>query len=67
MDDRGVVGAVRRDVFRFAVDDHFTQGGDPDDSGVRHMSATSPSLGTSLHVGRGSLYANVATAFETPT
>ena len=58
---------LRYDHFRFAVEDRLTEG-DPDDSGARGMSALSPALG--LHVLLAPalhLFANVATAFETPT
>jgi iron complex outermembrane recepter protein len=60
------LAGIRYDRFRFAVDDRFVAG-DPDDSGSRVMSALSPSLGISVVAGRGRVYANLATAFETPT
>jgi iron complex outermembrane receptor protein len=63
-----VLAAARVDRARFAVDDRHVTPSDPDDSGERTMSAVSPSLGVSFAVGGGAtLYANVATAFETPT
>jgi len=62
-----LMAGARWDAFRFAADDRFTAG-DPDDSGTRTMNALSPSLGVSLRLaGDGLLYANLATAFETPT
>ena len=63
-----VLGSVRADRISFHVDDHLITATDPDDGGTRTMSAVSPSLGVSWTVApRYSLYANVATAFETPT
>ena len=58
---------LRRDHFAFSVTDRFTTG-DADDSGERTMHALSPTL--ALHVSPApglALFANVATAFETPT
>jgi iron complex outermembrane receptor protein len=58
---------VRYDVQRFEVDDHFTGDGD-DDSGIRTMSAASGHVGASYSLRPWLVpYANVATAFETPT
>jgi iron complex outermembrane receptor protein len=63
-----VLGSVRADRIRFHVNDHLVTPTDPDDGGTRTMSAVSPSLGVSWALApRYSLYANVATAFETPT
>ena len=60
--------AVRRDRVAFRVRDHFVTNTNVDDSGDRTLSATSPMFGL---VWRArpmlSFYANVATAFETPT
>lgn len=58
---------VRADVVKFEVRDHFFADG-RDDSGSRTMDAVSPIIGvlarlTPLH----SVYATVASAFETPT
>jgi iron complex outermembrane receptor protein len=58
---------VRADQVRFELQDHYLADG-RDDSGVRTLHAVSPMLGvaarlTPLH----SLYANVGSAFETPT
>ena len=58
---------VRADQVRFEVQDHYFSDG-RDDSGARTLHAVSPMLGiaarlTPLH----SLYANVGSAFETPT
>ncbi|MDB4950535.1 MAG: TonB-dependent receptor [Gemmatimonadetes bacterium] len=63
-----VLAAVRWDRHRFSVADRLTGPQDPDDSGARTMHAWSPTLGVSLRpAGALTLYANVATAFETPT
>ncbi len=60
--------AVRNDRVRFNVRDRFITATNADDSGNRTLSATSPMLGI---VWRArplfSVYANLATAFETPT
>jgi iron complex outermembrane receptor protein len=63
-----VLGAVRYDRFRFAVNDRLVSDANPDDSGARTMQRVSPALGVSFAATPAvSLYANVATAFETPT
>ncbi|HEX8392051.1 MAG TPA: TonB-dependent receptor [Longimicrobium sp.] len=63
-----LLGALRYDRFRFSVDDRLVAAGNPDDSGARTLSALSPALGISFALLRDvSVYANVATAFETPT
>ena len=63
-----VVGALRYDRFRFAVDDDLVAAGNPDDSGNRVMSAWSPSLGIHARLSESfSLYGNLATALTTPT
>jgi iron complex outermembrane receptor protein len=59
---------ARADYVRFSVDDHLIAGTNPDDSGERTLEAISPLVGlvarlSPLH----SVYANVSTAFETPT
>lgn len=62
-----LLGGLRYDHYRFSADDHFTRG-DPDDSGRVTMASASPSLGLSLRLAPPvNLYANVSTAFETPT
>jgi len=62
-----VLAATRVDRANFEVDDRRVTPDDPDDSGERTMSAVSPSVGLSYAAGGATLYANVATAFETPT
>lgn len=63
-----VLGAVRYDRFRFSVRDRLVSETNPDDSGARTMQRVSPALGVSFAAAPAvSVYANVATAFETPT
>jgi iron complex outermembrane receptor protein len=58
--------ALRADRVRVRVDDRF--GADGDQSGEASFAALSPSAGAVLALGdRLDLYANAATAFETPT
>ena len=62
------LASVRGDRVAFHVDDHLVTATDPDDGGSRTMSALSPSIGIAwMLTPRFSTYANVATAFETPT
>jgi iron complex outermembrane receptor protein len=62
------MGALRYDRFRFSVRDRLLSADNPDDSGARTMERWSPALGVSWAAAPAvSLYANVATAFETPT
>ncbi len=60
--------AVRHDRVAFHVADHFVSSANADDSGERTLEAVTPMFGV---VWRArpllSLYANVASAFETPT
>jgi len=63
-----VLGALRHDLFRFSVHDHFVTAADPDDSGARRMRAWSPSLGVSVSAAPWlAVYGNLATSFQTPT
>ena len=58
---------VRADQVRFEVQDHFLSDG-RDDSGNRTLHAISPMLGLAARLSQfHSLYANVGSAFETPT
>jgi iron complex outermembrane recepter protein len=60
--------ALRGDLVDFRVRDRFVTGGDPDDSGSRHLGAVSPSLGLLLDAAPGvALFANLAGGFDTPT
>lgn len=59
---------VRADAITFDVRDRLITPTDPDESGSRTMRAVSPHVGVLVPIGpRASLYANVASAFETPT
>lgn len=59
---------LRYDDIEFQVDDRYTQGGDPDDSGERSFSEVSGTVGTTYEIAPNqNLYATVGTAFETPT
>ena len=59
---------ARADVVRFRVDDQLIAGTNPDDSGERTLNAVSPLVGFVARLGAlHSAYANVSTAFETPT
>jgi iron complex outermembrane receptor protein len=63
-----VLGGARYDQFRFAAQDHFITPTNPDDSGIRRMSSTSPTLGLSYALlPVASIYGNVSSAFQTPT
>jgi iron complex outermembrane receptor protein len=62
------LGGVRYDQFRFGVQDHLINATNPDDSGIRWMSSTSPTFGMSYAVLPAlSLYANRSAGFQTPT
>ena len=64
---RVTLGA-RADYVRFRVDDHLIAARIPDDSGERTLNAISPLVGFVARLGSlHSAYANVSTAFETPT
>jgi iron complex outermembrane receptor protein len=59
---------LRADAIKFDVRDRLVTPTDPDESGSRTMRAVSPRAGISVPIGsRASVYANVASAFETPT
>jgi iron complex outermembrane receptor protein len=63
---RATVG-LRADRIRFELEDSF-RSDNRDDSGVRTMSAVSPMVGIAARLSPlHSFYANVASAFETPT
>jgi iron complex outermembrane receptor protein len=65
-DDLELSAALRYDEVRFDVEDHFLADGD--DSGDLRFSEWSPMLGLSwTSIAAATLYANVSTAFETPT
>jgi len=61
-----LAGARYSDV-RFKSDDHYVNAINPDDSGRRSFSHTSPVLGAVWHVlGTVNIYANYGQGFETP-
>jgi iron complex outermembrane recepter protein len=60
-------GGIRADYVRFELQDHFLSDG-RDDSGSRVLHAVSPMAGLVVRLSTlSSLYANVSSAFETPT
>jgi iron complex outermembrane receptor protein len=59
---------VRADNVRFEVVDRLISASNPDDSGERSLASVSPIVGLIARVSAlASLYANVSSAFETPT
>ena len=61
-------GGLRGDDVSFEVRDRLIGGGNPDDSGRRTLRAVTPYLGLVSRIGISqSLYANISSAFETPT
>ena len=59
---------VRGDNVAFEVRDRLIGNGNPDDSGRRTLRAITPYLGLVSMIGASqSIYANIASAFETPT
>src|SRR4051812_20198835 len=63
-----VTGGVRADAVRFRVEDRLITGSNPDDSGHRLLDAVSPMFGIVARLAQShSAYANVSSAFETPT
>jgi iron complex outermembrane receptor protein len=63
-----VSGGVRADNIRFEVRDRLLGGANPDDSGRRTLRAVTPYVGIVSKIAPDrSIYANVSSAFETPT
>jgi iron complex outermembrane receptor protein len=63
-----LAGGARRSNVRFTVRDAFVETGNPDDSGSRSYSATSPVLGVLYALSdSANVYASVGRGFETPT
>ncbi|HET8655644.1 MAG TPA: TonB-dependent receptor [Longimicrobiaceae bacterium] len=63
-----LLGGLRYDWYRFGADDRLITPDDPDDSGSRTMRRLSPSVGVTYTIDEAlNVYANAATAFETPT
>jgi len=69
LSDRYILTAsARADAVRFRVKDKLITATNPDDSGERTLDAISPMAGILARLsGSHSAYANVSTAFETPT
>ena len=63
-----LTGSARADAVRFRVKDKLITATNPDDSGERLLDAVSPMFGILARLSEShSAYANVSTAFETPT
>ena len=63
-----LLAGARYDRYRFSAQDHLVTATNPDDSGVRNMSSTNPTVGASFDIGPGLvIYSNFATGFQTPT
>ena len=67
-DRYSLTASARADAVRFQVKDRLVNATNPDDSGHRLLGAVSPMIGLLARVSPlESVYANVSTAFETPT
>ncbi len=63
-----LVGAVRRSSLEFESDDRYIAEGNPDDSGSRDYSRTTPALSAQYRFSdKGRVYASWGQGFETPT
>ena len=63
-----LTGSARADAVRFRVKDRLITATNPDDSGRRLLDAVSPMVGVLARLSTShSAYANVSSAFETPT
>jgi iron complex outermembrane receptor protein len=63
-----LTASARADAVRFRVEDRLISGTNPDDSGRRVLDAVSPMIGILARLSpTHSAYANVSSAFETPT
>jgi iron complex outermembrane receptor protein len=63
-----LTASARADAVRFQVNDRLISATNPDDSGRRVLQAVSPMLGILARLSAShSAYANVSSAFETPT
>jgi iron complex outermembrane receptor protein len=63
-----LTASARADAVRFRVEDRLISATNPDDSGNRLLDAVSPMVGLLARISEShSAYANVSTAFETPT
>lgn len=67
-DRYSLTGSARADAVRFEVRDRLINATNPDDSGHRLLSAVSPMVGFLARLSPlQSAYANISSAFETPT
>ena len=63
-----LTAGVRASEVRYSSDDHYVIAGNPDDSGSRKFTNTSPVLAAMYHVDdRLNVYASYGQGFETPT
>jgi len=63
-----LTASARTDAVRFRVKDKLINATNPDDSGERPLDAVSPMVGVLARLsGSHSAYANISSAFETPT
>ncbi|MFL5637994.1 MAG: TonB-dependent receptor family protein [Gemmatimonadaceae bacterium] len=63
-----LTASARADAVRFRVRDALITATNPDDSGERRLGAVSPMVGILARLSRShSAYANISSAFETPT
>jgi iron complex outermembrane recepter protein len=63
-----LTASARADAVRFQVKDKLINANNPDDSGKRLLDAVSPMVGILARLSEShSAYANISTAFETPT
>jgi iron complex outermembrane receptor protein len=62
-----VSGGLRADNVKFEVRDRLVGGTNPDDSGERTLHAVTPFIGIVSRIADASVYANISSAFETPT
>jgi iron complex outermembrane receptor protein len=63
-----LTASARADAVRFTVKDKLINTANPDDSGNRLLDAVSPMVGVLARLSQShSAYANISTAFETPT
>jgi iron complex outermembrane receptor protein len=68
LDALSLTAGVRRSDVRFVSDDHYINGPNPDDSGRRDFTRTTPVFGAAWHVTPDlNAYASYGRGFETPT
>lgn len=64
-DNWSISTGIRFDEVKFNIQDRFLSNGD--DSGEVDFNAFSPSLGLNYQLGRGVVFGNISSSFETPT